>query len=196
MLTKETARSSRLQCRKSLTTEERHLKSMAIQKIVFSLPGYKDSSTVMVYLDFQEEVETTAIAENILETGKRLIIPFCQGQEILPCQIVDLTRDIQKGKFGIREPRAGRLNPVDPREIDLVLVPGVAFDSQGNRVGFGRGYYDRFLPQLRADTLLVGLAFSCQMAEKIEVEEHDVRMSLIVTEDGIIYPAVNPGGKS
>jgi 5-formyltetrahydrofolate cyclo-ligase len=88
--------------------------------------------------------------------------------------------------MGIREPRPDNFRPVAAEEIDLVLVPGVAFDLEGNRVGYGAGYYDRFLPSLRKDALIVGIAFSCQLFDKFDREEHDVKMALLITEKGIL----------
>jgi 5-formyltetrahydrofolate cyclo-ligase len=188
MLGKTEIRKKALHNRKSLGKEERREKSAQILREILSLPVYCTSRTIMVYLDFRDEVETSEIAREILRTKKRLIIPYCHNQDIIACEISDLSQDVRPGMLGIREPRPEKLRTVSPREIDLALVPGVAFDYQGNRIGFGKGYYDRFLPKLREDTLTIGLAFCCQLVEKIEAEEHDYKMSLLITENGVIYP--------
>lgn len=178
-----------LSSRRALSQTERHLKSLQICKEIVALPEYRLAETVMVYLDFRDEVETTRIAQETLRTGKRLVIPLCNqlDTDIIACEIFDLSEDVHSGMMGIREPHPRRLRPVSAKEIDLVLVPGVAFDYHGNRIGFGKGYYDRFLPQLREDVLVIGLAFSCQLVEEIENEKHDYKMSLLITENGVIY---------
>lgn len=179
-----------LQSREKLNQAERLSKSKEIYRTVLSLPEYGTSQTVMTYLNYKDEAETTRIAQDTLRRGKRLIIPLCDPStcEIIPCEILDLSRDLHPGMWGIREPHPEKRRPVSPKEIDLVLVPGVAFDTRGNRIGFGKGYYDRLLPELRKDARTVGLAFSCQIVEKIKAEEHDVKISLLVTENGVIYP--------
>jgi 5-formyltetrahydrofolate cyclo-ligase len=188
MLEKREIRKKALHSRKSLSQEQRRQKSARILKKILSLSVYCTSRTIMVYLDFQDEVETTEIAREILRTDKRLLIPYCHKQDIIACEISDLTQDVYPGMLGIREPHPERLRSVSPEEIDLALVPGVAFDYRGNRIGFGKGYYDRFLPKLREGTPVIGLAFACQLVEKIEAEEHDYKMSLLITENGVIYP--------
>lgn len=189
MQEKAETRKEMLARRKALSPAERHEKSAQILKEVLSLSEYQTSHTVMVYLDFRDEVETTELAEQILRDGKMLLIPFCKPEstELIPCDIFNLSSDLQPGMWGIREPHPEKVKPISPKEIDLVVVPGVAFDLQGNRIGFGKGYYDRFLPQLRQDAIAIGVAFSCQLLEEIPAESYDYKMSLLITENGVIY---------
>jgi len=100
-------------------------------------------------------------------------------------------RDLAPGFRGIREPVDRSAPGIDPRELDLAIVPGTAFDPAGNRLGRGAGYYDRFLPRLRAGVPRVGLAFECQIIEETAPAHHDVPMSFIVTEDRTIEPEEN-----
>jgi len=187
-MNKSETRKLALQIRSLMNSTEIEVKSNEIQKKVLSLPNYSNSRCVMLYLNTQNEVQTTELARQTLSLGKRLIVPLCYCGDIIPCEISDMEQDLKAGMLGIREPRLGRQVAVSPQEIDIILVPGVAFDVQGNRIGFGKGYYDRLLPQLRQDVCIVGLAYSCQIMDQIEVEAHDYKMSLLISENGVIYP--------
>jgi len=184
---KDLFRKKVLQIRRVMTADERRQKNDRIQRNITSLPAYQNAEIIMMYLNYWDEVETTGVAEETLKARKKLIIPFCQGETIIPCQIKNIKDDVQLGTFGIREPGPDYLHPIPPEEIDLILVPGVVFDRQGKRIGFGKGFYDRFLPQLRKDVCIIGLAYDCQLVEKIAAEDHDFKMSLLLTENGVIY---------
>jgi len=183
---KERIRKWALQNRRALEPEERLEKSARIQDALLALPEYKAAAVVMTYMNFQDEAETSRIALETLKAGKRLLVPFCRQREIVACEIEDIDRDVAPGKFGIREPVKNKIKAVPPRQIDLIIVPGLAFDLCGNRIGFGQGYYDRFLPKVRQDALIVGIAFACQIVKEIPAEEHDIKMSLVLTEDGVV----------
>lgn len=180
-----------LKIRKSLDESQRKEKNERIKDEILSLPVYLTSRTVMVYLDYRDEVETTELIREMLKAGKRIAIPYCKDDRMIPCEIFNVDQDVHPGMFGIREPSTDTLKPVSPEEIDLVLAPGVAFDKEGHRIGYGKGFYDRFLPLLREDVCIAGLAFFCQVVDGFETEKHDVKMSLLVTENGILYPCID-----
>lgn len=172
--------------RGALTERERQEKSLHIEKQVLTLPEYEKAQTVMLFLNFRDEVETTALAEETLTRGKQLVLPRCAPQGILiPALIRDLDQDIEPGTWGIREPRLQGLREADPWAIDLVIVPGAAFDGQGNRLGYGGGYYDRFFGRLRPEVLRVAIAFATQVLPEVPVDPHDQKMSILVTEEGV-----------
>ncbi len=172
--------------RGALTERERQEKSLHIEKQVLTLPEYEKAQTVMLFLNFRDEVETTALAEETLTRGKQLVLPRCAPQGILiPALIRDLDQDIEPGTWGIREPRLQGLREADPWTIDLVIVPGAAFDGQGNRLGYGGGYYDRFFGRLRPEVLRVAIAFATQVLPEVPVDPHDQKMSILVTEEGV-----------
>ena len=172
--------------RGALTERERQGKSLHIEKQVLTLPEYEKAQTVMLFLNFRDEVETTALAEETLTRGKQLVLPRCAPQGILiPALIRDLDQDIKPGTWGIREPRLQGLREADPWAIDLVIVPGAAFDGQGNRLGYGGGYYDRFFGRLRPEVLRVAIAFATQVLPEVPVDPHDQKMSILVTEEGV-----------
>lgn len=182
---KEEIRSCALALRAGLSGEERTEKSKRIEKFLTGLNEFSAARQVMLYMSFRDEVETTGLLAEVLAEGKRLILPKCYPHGIMqPFAVTDLDRDVEEGRWGITEPKA-KGEPVDPQVIDLVVVPGVAFDRQGHRLGYGAGYYDRFLPRLAPGTPRIGLAFSCQRVERIPAEAFDRRVSAVITEDGV-----------
>ena len=98
---------------------------------------------------------------------------------------------MESGRWGISEPKA-TCPPVNPQEIDLILIPGVAFDCDGNRLGYGAGFYDRFLPLLKEDVPRIGWTFFCQIFERIPAEPHDQTMRMLISEEGI-FPCLHKG---
>ncbi|MFA6808136.1 MAG: 5-formyltetrahydrofolate cyclo-ligase [Eubacteriales bacterium] len=187
-MNKNDLRKQILNVRAQMPKRERVEKSKQIEKIIYSLNEYTKAKVVMVYLSIRDEVETTGIACNILENNKRLVIPRCVEKNNLQSYFINnLDKDIEQGTWGIREPCIERVQVAQPEEIDLVLVPGVVFDRAGGRIGFGRGYYDRFLPHMRENAVIIGLAFESQVVKNVEMEKHDCKMSLLITENGVIY---------
>ena len=161
-----------------------------------ALPEYQAAGTVMFYLDVRSEVRTRHSLTDALASGKRIVVPYCvDGElELFHLQAVD---ELDVGMYKILEPRAD-LRPlpekrVDVRELDLIMVPGVAFDGRGARMGHGKGYYDKLLEHARPDAPLVALAFECQLFAEIPVQEHDIFMDKIITERAI-YPGRGRGG--
>lgn len=171
--------------RASLGEQERKRKSVIIQQKLMDLPEFQRAQTVMLFLNFREEVETTALAEATLASKKRLILPRCAPHGIiLPIEVRDLIQDIEPGKYGIREPKL-TLGVVEPSEIDLIVVPGSGFDLQGNRLGYGGGFYDRFFMLLRPSTPRIALGFECQVIPQVPVGKYDALMTRLITENGV-----------
>ncbi len=148
------------------------------------LPGFAAAKTVLLYVSaFPEEFETRPMLGQALGLGKQLVCPRVNTAETrLDLHVIDhLDSDFEPGVLGIPEPRLS--NPrIDPQEIDWVLVPGVAFDDRGYRIGRGAGHYDRLLPRLRADAPRWALVFDEQWIEEVPAEPHDQ------TLDGIQSP--------
>jgi len=163
--------------------------SRAICDRFLALPEYEKSGTVLFYIDVRAEVRTREYLPQVLETDKRLVVPYCVDGEQLELFLLEDMQELETGMYKILEPRAElRTRPekqVDVADIDLVMVPGVAFDKRGARMGHGKGYYDRLLSQARPDTPLVALAFECQMFPEIPVDDHDVFMDQIITQDNV-----------
>ncbi|MEL1134710.1 5-formyltetrahydrofolate cyclo-ligase [Desulfitobacterium sp. THU1] len=176
-----------LSLRATLTQEERAEYSQRIRGYVTRTPEFLEASTIMLFLNFRDEFETTELAQQVLDSGKRLVLPRCAPKSVLMLsQIEDLEKDIEPGMWGIREPKKEGLIRVHPEEIDCILVPGAAFDMQGNRLGYGGGYYDRFFERVRDKTPKIALAFHCQIVDSIPVEVYDKKIDALITELGIM----------
>ncbi|ADL07133.1 5-formyltetrahydrofolate cyclo-ligase [Thermosediminibacter oceani] len=183
MVDKKTLRRTFLEKREGLSREDVKDKSEKIISTLFALEELKKSEVVMFYVNARNEVETRKAIEQALSMGKRVVVPkTIKGKGLLAVEIKSLG-ELVPGTFGILEPEKDE--GLDPKVIDLVVVPGVAFDRRGYRLGYGGGYYDGFLPKLRPEAKKIAIAFELQLADYIPVEKHDVRMDAIVTEKGV-----------
>jgi 5-formyltetrahydrofolate cyclo-ligase len=152
-----------------------------------ALPAYAAAKTVMWYVDAGSEVRTRHTLPAALTHGKRVVVPWCVVEtNQLELFLLEDMSELVEGAYKILEPKAElRELPakrVRPDELDLVMVPGTAFDPRGGRMGQGKGYYDRLLSNARADAPLVALAFECQIFDEIPVAPHDVFMDAVLTE--------------
>jgi len=154
-----------------------------------ALPEYATAETVMFYVDVRSEVRTRFDLQAALDSGKTIVVPWCNDDGELELFRLTSMDELEIGMYKILEPKqALRLLPekrVPVETLDLIMVPGVGFDHRGARMGHGKGYYDKLLEHPRPDTPLVALAFECQMFEDIPVAEHDVFMDKIITEDQV-----------
>ncbi len=137
-----------------------------------------------------DEVRTTDLVVQLLRSGKRTVIPYCSGEELQLYHLTDLA-ELSPGMLGIPEPKASfrsrAENHVVAEQLDLLAVPGLAFDRTGGRIGYGRGYFDRLLLRLRPDAVSVGLAFECQVFDRVPMQPHDVPLSAVVTENAAYW---------
>ncbi len=152
-----------------------------------ALPAYGAAKTVMWYVDAGSEVRTRHTLPEALTHGKRVVVPWCVIEtNQLELFLLEDMSELVEGAYKILEPknelRDLPAKKVRPEELDLVMVPGTAFDPRGGRMGQGKGYYDRLLANARADAPLVGMAFDCQVFDEIPVSSHDVFMDLVLTE--------------
>ncbi|HVL11437.1 MAG TPA: 5-formyltetrahydrofolate cyclo-ligase [Gemmata sp.] len=152
-----------------------------------ALPAYAAAKTVMWYVDAGSEVRTRHTLPAALAHGKRVVVPWCVVEtNTLELFLLEDVSELVEGAYKILEPkeelRSLPAKVVKPEELDLVMVPGTAFDPRGGRMGQGKGYYDRLLATARADAPLVGMAFDCQVFDEIPVAPHDVFMDLVLTE--------------
>lgn len=140
---------------------------------------FQEAQIIMSYMSFKNEIDTHKINEAILKAGKKLLLPRTVGKEKM--EVVEYGMGFQKGAMGIEEPIGDKYIG----RIDLIVVPGIGFDKTGNRIGFGRGYYDRFLENY-PDSVKVSIAYDFQLIEKIEVEEHDKKVDIIFLKNNMI----------
>ena len=178
---KELLREKMRRHRKHLTDAEVMEKSEIIRYKLLGKKAVKEAKTVMMYVSNFKEPQTLPIIKQLLEDGKKVVVPISQTatNTIIPTYIEDIT-ELKKGTYGILEPQI--IRPVDKNNIDVVVVPGIAFDMHRNRLGFGKGYYDNFLEGMRAYT--IALCYDFQIVKNIPVDDSDVPMDLVLTEEG------------
>ncbi len=170
--------------------------SRAICRRFADLDEFAVATTVMLYVGIRHEVRTREFIQSTLALGKRVVVPYCDGDELSLFHLHRLD-ELVPSVFGLLEPPAELRDlparRIDILDVDLVMVPGVAFDRQGGRLGHGKGYYDRLLRRARRDTLRCGVAFECQVFATVPMDEHDVPMDRLVTEAALY---VRPSGST
>lgn len=180
---RELVRRAVLARRDALSSNDRADYGRLIANRFWTLPDVQAVRVLHFSLSTGSEVPTDGLVAEAKARGMRVVVPVTlTGERRLILADFEGPEGVAPGPFGIRQPRVGVHPPVDVREVDLVVVPGVAFDPQGTRLGWGAGYYDRLLAEARPSTPIVALAFECQMVPAIPIREHDVRVTMIVTE--------------
>jgi 5-formyltetrahydrofolate cyclo-ligase len=166
--------------------------NQAIARLM-ALPEYQAAQTVMWYLDCRSELRTRQALPLALASGKRIVVPYCTvddfGANKLGLWLLETMDELIVGKWKILEPPRERWGEagkeLQPEELDLVIVPGVAFSRAGGRMGNGQGYYDRLLVRVRPDCPLVALCYECQLFDNLVTGAHDVFMDKVVTERAV-----------
>ena len=143
---------------------------------------YKNSKNIFIYLGFGSEINTIKYVEDFLNEGKKIIIPYTDMKNKVMYGIEINTLDgLEKNKFGILEP-TDISEIFNKEDIDLIIMPGVAFDRSGNRIGYGGGYYDKFLCGMSSDIPTIALAYDIQILEEVPSEKHDIKVDMVITE--------------
>jgi len=159
--------------------------SRVIGRRLVELAEYRCARTVMFYVHVRNEVRTQHLLPEVWTEGKRMVVPYCVKGRIRLFELRSLD-ELAPGTLGVLEPRRELRDlperKADVADVDLVVVPGLAFDRCGGRIGYGKGYYDKLLEHARPETALIALAFECQLVDRIPNHEHDVPMHKIVTE--------------
>lgn len=188
METKAEIRKRILEVRKGLTDEEAASKSGAIVQKVIKTPEYREADNILLYADYCREVMTRGIFEDALLHRKKIFFPRVDSltNTMAFYQVISV-RQLGRGYRDILEPKEDIRSRYrfQPKEDTLVILPGVAFDTSGYRIGYGKGFYDRFLAD-RRQLSTMALAYACQIVDEIPKDAHDIKMDKIVTEE-IIY---------
>ncbi|MEX0658154.1 MAG: 5-formyltetrahydrofolate cyclo-ligase [Egibacteraceae bacterium] len=172
--------------RAALSEATRAAASAAIARHLPEVAELAAAETVLAYAAFGHEVALPAYLRSVLRAGRTLCLPWVDGDRLEVGRVTDLDRDLAPGWRGVPEPRAGCRRPVDPAILDAVVVPGLAFDRRGHRLGYGGGHFDRLLAQVGPGTVVVGAAFDVQLVDAVPTETHDAAVDALVTESGII----------
>jgi len=176
-----------LRKRDSLDPDIKKAKDSLIKEKLFSLAEFHQAPIVFLFASFRSEVSTfTQIAE-ALSLGKRVILPSVDSlnKELRLYEIKKLS-ELSTGYMGIMEPAVAEDRERDINDVTLVIMPGAAFDSKGNRLGYGGGYYDRILSRLRRKIPLIALAYEEQLFDSLPTGPHDIRVHMIVTDRRVI----------
>ena len=174
-----------LEKRLSLSTGEVSSKSKEIANNLFSLEEINSTQNIAIYLSFKNEVETKQIIEKFWKLNKNVFVPITNSCcDFLSFVKLNSFSELVTDSRGILEPKEKGF--VSPEEIDLFIVPGIAFDFNGNRIGFGKGFYDKFFSKNLIRSKKIALAFEFQVLEEIPCEEHDVKIDIIVSEKSIL----------
>ncbi len=168
--------------------------SSEINARLIELPEIQNSRTISTYLHTGSEVRTNKIIEWAISNGKRLIVPISDraNRRLTFSRLQSPERELEKGSYGIPEPKREFRRPVPLEEADVVLIPGVAWDRSGYRIGYGAGYYDRSINALRTRMLKVGLAYEFQLIPKVPRSRYDRRVEKIATERRIMETTSSP----
>ncbi len=187
-ISKAEIRARGLQLRRNVA--DKGERSLAVCDRFRALTRYASAETVLVTMHIRDEVRTADLVTRLLHSTKRVVVPYCRGDELNLFLLSDLG-ELSTGAFGILEPqeplRSLDAKRVAPEQLDLLAVPGVAFDRLGGRVGHGRGYFDRLLHRLRPEATSVGLAFECQLFDRVPMDAHDVPLDAVVTEEATYF---------
>ncbi len=177
-------RADMLAARDRLNPASRAEKSRRIAALLTEHPTALAAAHVFVYVHFRSEVETLPLIEHFLAAGKTVSVPLTLRKEgrLLAVRITDPASQLRPGCFGILEPDKEQ-RAINPAEIDLALIPGSVFDRRGGRLGYGGGFYDRFLSQNAPQALRAALAYAMQLVEQVPLEAHDQLMDILVTEE-------------
>ncbi len=182
---KDEIRKKLIEIRKKMPRAEVLEKSEKIKERLFETKEFKSSKTVLFYVSYGNEVFTHDMIKQSF-SNKKIIVPISdkKNRSLILSELKNWN-ELEPGSYGILEPKKEKLNIISPEKIELIIVPGVGFDSKGNRIGHGKGYYDNLLKNSKK-AIHIGLAFEKQIVIKIPVEYHDIPLDKIITENKVI----------
>lgn len=181
-MNKEEIRAKMRRERRSLCAEAQKEASRALYAQVSAHVPYQNARTVMAYMAVRGEISLDPVITDVLSSGRTLVLPRCESPGVMTARKIGSLDDLEPGAYGLPEPKQA-CEIVDPENIDLILVPGVAFDREGHRIGQGGGYYDRFLEKSRAHRS--GVCHGFALMQSVPFEAHDMWMDDVMTPGGI-----------
>ncbi len=186
---KEQIRKEMAKAINGLTERQRTERTRAIESRLFDFANFLEARIALLYVDTDCEVRTKSILRRAYDFNKIVVLPCFDAErhKVSILKVDSLDKDLRTGARGVLEPNPERCKPVPLNKVDIAIIPGQAFDEKGGRVGSGRGYYDRFIPELPATTRKVALAFEEQILPLIPTESHDRHVDIIITDKRIIY---------
>ncbi len=186
LITKKELRTDMLEKRRNLSWQDVQIKSYQINETLLAHPSFSCAKIILLYLPIKKEPNSLPIIKNAWKQEKQVLVPVTLPKEkSLLLSRLDSLKELSEGYHGIPEPKQSCIRPVNPLSVDLCLLPGVAFDQSGYRLGYGGGYFDRFLPTLRPDCLKIALAYDFQLVDSLEHFSHDIPVDIIITESTV-----------
>lgn len=184
---KKVLRQAMIKKRAGLSKEERFKKSKSIKDKLFDFEPFQKSNFIFTFISTDEEVDTHNIIKESINTGKRIGVPITvpKGRKLIVSELKDFDKDLELGFYDILAPKDEHLREVSPSLVDAVLVPGLIFTKEGFRIGYGGGYYDRFLGKTK-DLIKIGVCFEMQMSDEVPIGSYDIPVDYIITEEKII----------
>ena len=179
------------QMRRSLSPQEQEAAARAVHDHLAALDVYRTARVVMAYMAGRGELSLEPAIRDLLDRKRTLVLPRCEADGIMTARKIGALCALSPGAYGLLEPDDA-CERIDPTQIDLILVPGVAFDRDGGRLGQGAGYYDRFLPGTHA--IRAGVCHDFALLEQVPSQAHDIPMDFVITPAGIISPGDNTTG--
>jgi 5-formyltetrahydrofolate cyclo-ligase len=161
--------------------------AVSVARLLLSLPELAGVSTVLTYAALPAELDPARAIDALRQRGVRIAYTRIEAPGVLALHVIDSDTELLPGPLAIRQPSEASPR-ISPEQIDAVIVPGVAFDETGARLGYGGGYFDRLLPMLRQDCTRIGVAFDEQILPEIPAEEHDEHVDIVVTPARVIRP--------
>ena len=164
-------------------------KSNEIKEKLLELPEFIEAKTIMSYISFRNEARTHELIKESIKKNKRIVIPITdfKKKKIYLSEVRDFEKELISSRIGLFQPKREFLRPVNEKELELIIVPGIAFDEKGCRIGFGKGYYDSFLKKVKKSVPVIALAFENQISnKKLPSKKHDKHAHKIITEKRVI----------
>jgi 5-formyltetrahydrofolate cyclo-ligase len=174
--------------RKALSNDEQRGKSLLIQERLISLKEYRTAEIIALYSSIHNEVEMEMVTNDAISAGKKVVLPAMSDGELRFRELTSAS-NMCRGAFGILEP-CDYGKTVDPGLADIIVLPGIAFDVRGHRIGYGKGYYDRALHRLEGKGKLIAVCYDFQLVDEIMGEPHDVKVDIVITENRVVHALI------
>ena len=181
-LRKKNLRKEMLERLHNISREERERKQKELKEKLFSLEEFKKAKCIMFYVSKHYEVNTHDMIDESIAMGKKVVVPITLKEEkvLKPSELKDRKAELIEGHYGVHQPHEKHIRPVSLEEVDLILIPGLAFDKCGHRLGHGGGYYDRFLEKAPSTVITVGLAFDFQVVGELPKYATDIPINKVL----------------
>lgn len=184
---KDKIREKMYSLRSNLSSKDYNEKNKHVEENFYSLSLEKEYNNFMSYVNIKKEVRTRLIIDNLIKKNKTVSVPIClQKTTNLIASKINSLDELESSFFNLFEPKKEKIEEISPINLEVIIIPGIAFDRSGNRIGFGKGYYDRFLKKVKPGALKIAMAYDFQVLKDLPTDSFDVNMDMIITDKEII----------